>query len=122
MDKDYHDIRRDFTYNPDDGELYMVLNKTEPPQLITTEKVKYKGKERSTLQIIFIYVTGDRHSPISRKDGNPANNKWSNFVPYSDAVLQRDRERYEKKKLRERIERELKRFDKTIESEGLKGF
>ena len=120
MDKDYHDIRRDFTYNPDIGELYMVLNKTEPPQLITTEKVKYKGKERSTLQIIFIYVTGDRFAGMRRIDKNPANNKWSNFTHYPD--MTKYYEQKEKERLRKRIERELKRFGKTIESEGLKGF
>jgi hypothetical protein len=81
MHKDYDYIRINFRYDPDVGQL-MVLNKTEP-KVITNKTFYFDGRTWTTIQVIFIYQTGDKCSRVFRKDKDITNNKWSNFTAVS---------------------------------------
>jgi hypothetical protein len=78
MHKDYDYIRSNFRYDPNVGQL-LVLNKTEP-RVITTRTFYFDSRTWNTIQVIFIYQTGDKCSRVFRIDKDCTNNKWSNFT------------------------------------------
>ena len=81
MGSRYHDIRRDFIYDMRTGKLWSNFDPVNKfPELITTKTVRYQGRSITTIQLIFIYVTGDRFPGVIRKDGDVTNNKWENFA------------------------------------------
>lgn len=78
MHKDYDFIRRNFRYDPDTGELKLVLGHNET-KLVTERKFYFSGRTWSTLQVIMIYQTGEPCLGLRFKDKSMSNFKWSNI-------------------------------------------